>query len=354
LILSLEQVQGKFPEAKESPGRSGLQYNVHCPKPHQKGGTYKMYINAENGAFYCQDCHYTGNVYREFFDPLEDMFPELFIDRPKPTQITQRGSTVRRGGLMWTPDICAPGETVKFSNLSDGHVAVEYLRERGFDIEELRALDPTRELFYCIKGQHAFPPPSYLGSTTGRIVFPIYMGGHIVGWQARQIDRVIWEDKINGEKEIWTGFDWKKFNKKAGRWDDAEVPKYYCCPGMRRSSCLYGFDMARHYKEIAVVEGPLDYFKVGSQCVCTFGKQITPDQIRLLKTYWDTLFILRDPEIDPNEKGFKNVLTDLSLIKVYHLALSNGKDPGANNRDQIWKEIAAEVTRIKTPPVNLN
>lgn len=359
-MITFHQVQRKFPECREVSGKNGLEFNVHCPKPHKKGGTYKLYINSESGAFCCQDCGYSGNALYEFFDSIQEEFSQYYVQRDAAP--AHRGATARRGGAEWAPGISSPGECVPFAALPADHPAVEYLSLRGFDIEELRGLEKTREIYYCSRGQHAFPPPKFKGSTTGRIVFPFYMMGAIKGWQARQIERVIWEDAIHGVKEVWNGFDWKRFQKVAGDWEDKEVPKYYTCPGTRRSEILIGFDRAigfdrtlgEGYKSVAVVEGPLDYYRVGAQCVGTMGKNITIEQINLMKNYFEKLFILRDPEIDPNEERFKRMLNELNPLKVFHLALANGKDPGATPRESAWQQIAEEETRTRRPAPNFN
>jgi len=295
-----------------------------------------------DGVFHCHNCGYSGTLrqeFPEFFDPIADLLPELFVKREAPAPIKER-PRVRAGGIEWN-GLPAPGETVPLKALPDNHPAIEYLAHRGFDIEELRNLDNSRPILYCTKGQCEIAGGR--GTTSGRLVFPIYMLGTLKGWQARQIEKVTEEDDMVGKKVVWNGSSWRPFKKESGFWEDRFVPKYYTCPGMKRMSVLYGFDMARNYKEIAVVEGPLDYHRTGPQCVGTIGKSISSEQISLLKTYWERLFWLRDPEIDPRSREFQKILTELSPLPVHHLALANGLDPGATPREETWLQIKATV-----------
>ena len=343
MSLTLERVRAKFPEAQESFRGFGKCFIVHCWGQHRNGGRYEMEINAENGFYHCHNCGMNGDATKDFFDPLEEEMPWLFVQRDVPTQQEEQKPRARAGGIMWTPTVEAPGECYAFWQLPDDHVAVEYLRNRGFDVEEFRnAFDPanrnltlnaTRALYYCSKGHFSFTQGK--GTTTGRIIFPIYMAGTLLGWQARLIDRKVSETV----REVWNGFSWKTVRKVAGEWADKYVPKYYTMPGLHRSSVLYNFDIARQYDEVAVAEGPLDVLRTGPACVGTIGKAVTPEQIRLLKSYWKTLTILRDPEVDPTELRFKKLLAELSPLKVWHMVLADGKDPGATPRDSTWQQI---------------
>lgn len=346
-MITIEEIRKKFPEAMEVQSSGGLAYKVRCWKPHRLDRR-DMEISAEGekeGVFHCHNCGHSGNLrteFPEFFDPISYLMPELFVQRETPTAPTHK-ARIRRGGIQWG-DMPAPGEVVPFSGLPEGHVAVEYLRGRGFDIEELRNLDSTRAIYYCQKGQ--FTLGEGKGTTSGRLVFPIYMLGDLKGWQTRQIDYVIKEDESDGEKVVWNGSNWQKFKKTAGLWEDRFVGKYYGCPDMKRGSLLYGFDMARNYGEIAVVEGPLDYYRTGPQSVATMGKNVSSEQIRLLKTYWSRLFVLRDPDVDPGSPLFKKLLLELAPLPVYHFCLAGNKDPGSTPRVSTWEQIADHVHKV--------
>lgn len=316
-----------------------------------------MEINPQ-GIFHCHNCGHSGSLYDEFpdhFDDLSDYFSWVKVSpgaissaQPKPVRINQHGK-------MWSSSVVAPGETISFAALPDDHPAVEYMRIRGFDIEELRSFSLSgdiRSLFYCTEGQHTICEG--LGSLAGRIVIPVYgeemrqngdgtssLGPVLRGWQARYVDRIS-EDLST--KFVWSHNGWREFRKLPdGEWGDSVVPKYYTCPGMKKSLILGGLTLAKTSRDVAVVEGPLDYYKAGRHCVYTFGDSVSEDQIRMIKNNWDRVFILRDPEVDVNSKKFKRVLDGLYPLQVYHLCLSGDRDPGKCSRQEIWQEISSHV-----------
>lgn len=353
--ISFEACKRRFPEAKILDGKNGIEYAVNCTKFHRKGGRYKLNINATSGGFYCQDCGFTGNARREWFDDddMADNFEHLRISRDEEfatilkVHSTPSGNFARRGEEMWENNMASPGKLVPFASLPGGHPAVEYMADRGFDIVELNALPPCMALQYCTNGISMAR-----GTTTGRIVFPIYMGGILKGWQARKVERVIPpEDGDDVDlKEVWGGEDWKTVGRtRAGKWQDHEIPKYLTCPGMSRADILYGYDQARNERPsdnqlLVVVEGPLDQLKVGYPSVASLGG-LSDHQLRVIVTYWETVVIIRDPDIDPESAKFRQVLARLSAIKTCHLALPNGKDAGGSTREEIWTEIAKEMAR---------
>jgi hypothetical protein len=347
-MLNFVTVKRRFPEARAIPGKNGTEFVVHCPFPHKKGGRYKLNINAESGVFLCQDCGQTGNSNNVWFDEVADAFEDLRIERDEELatilsarSASREGTFARRGGDVWENNVPSPGRLVPFASLSDSHPAVEYLSARGFDIDELRNLEPSMALHYCVKGI-----PFKTGTTTGRIVFPFYMEGSLKGWQARKVEQVVSEDK----KLVWNEESWATVSRnRNGDWTDKSVSKYLTCPGMSRSSVLYGYDQA--YNEnpsdnqvIVIVEGPLDQLKVGYPSVGTLGN-FSDRQLRLIHTYWNTAIIIRDPDIDPESQKFKNILSSLSSIQTCHLSLPNGKDPGETPRHVIWEEIAKEMNK---------
>ena len=353
--LSLQQIRDKFPEATETTRGNGVAYVVNCWKYHKHGGLGQMEINPE-GVFHCHNCGHSGTLFNEFpdhFDDLEEYFPWISVKRGTISSAPEKTPRTFRGGIMWTPDLVAPGETVPFSTLSDDHPAVRYMARRGFDIEELRsfnALGDTRGIYYCTRGQINLQCD--LGTLTGRIVFPVYMdevgaGGRVssvlAGWQARYIDEIDWEDESSGSKKTWNGYSWRTFSKNDGKWEDKYVPKYYTSPGRKKTSMLGGIQTAKGCEVVAVVEGPIDWLMTGRHSVFSFGKHLSNDQIRLLQAHWEEAILLRDPEIDPKSKSFVEMVDRMHPLRVHHLALRGGLDPGATPRKSTWEQIADHV-----------
>jgi hypothetical protein len=353
--LSFEQIQKKFPEATETSRGNGAAYVVNCWKHHKHGGVAQMEISPE-GVFYCHNCNHAGTLFKEFpdhFDDLEEYFPWIEVKRGSISEAAPTKSRIFRSGIMWAQNLPAPGETVPISSLSEDHPAIEYLRGRGFDIDQLKSYNApgdTRGLYYCTRGQINLQCD--LGTLSGRVVFPVYMdetgaGGRLAsvlsGWQARQIDHVDEEDAKTGTKRTWNGFSWKKFYKKDGIWEDKYVPKYYTSPGRKKTSMLGGIQAAKGSSFVVVVEGPVDKYKVGDHGVFSFGKHLSNDQIRLLQGYWSTAILIRDPEIDPSSKSYREMIDRMHPLRVYDFALLDGKDAGATTTSGIWTQIADHV-----------
>jgi hypothetical protein len=360
-MLRLSDVSRKFPEAYETDRGNGSCYVVHCWKYHKSGGIHQMEIRQSDGIFHCHNCGHSGSIYDEFPDHFDDLAEHLSWVAVKSegaiSSAPPKAPKIHKGGIMWSPTVTAPGETIPFASLADDHPAVVYLKGRGFDIEELRSFSRNsdiRALYYCTRGQHTLCDG--LGSLTGRIIFPVY-GEDLVqlkqgepasvcpvlkGWQARQVEKVE-GDGDDAVRRVWQGFSWRTFRKKDGIWEDRQVPKYYTMPGLKKSTLLGGMAHAKGFPDVAVVEGPLDYYRVGRHSVFTFGKTISKDQIRLLQANFRRVIIVRDPEVNPEDKRFRQMIEDMYPVNVYHLALSDKKDPGSTPRSSTWKQIADHV-----------
>lgn len=358
-MLNFSLIRKKFPEAVEVERGGGTAYAVNCWKYHRGGGFGQMEISANTGVFHCHNCKYSGTVYMEFpehFDELENYFPWVKIKEGAISSAPQVNTRITRGGPMWSDTVAAPGETISFGSLDDDHPAVVYLRGRGFDIDELRQFSIDRDirgLYYCSKSSHFIAAGS--GTLSGRIIFPVYSEEFVAkasgeapvltpilkGWQARQVEKIQVSEKGITEKMVWQGFGWKTFKKmRDGSWEDKHVPKIYTLLGFKKSTTLGGLLHAKGFPDVAVVEGPLDYYKTGRHCVFAMGKGLSKDQIRLLQANWRRVFVLRDPEINPEDEKFKKMINDLYPLVVHHLPLSGGRDPGACSREEIWDQIS--------------
>ena len=334
MLIDKEQVIKQFPEAKISNASGHIEYVVHCRKFHKKGGKYKLSINSETGAFMCNDCGWKGNALQEFFDEGSQFFAGMKIYRK--TDIAESTSSFRSyNHIEWRDGIPSPGKLKPILSLDPGHPAINYLKNRGVTDKDCEAYD----IKYCSHGYYNFC--SKMGTTSGRIIFPIYMCSKLVGWQARQIDR-------NGQdREVWHGDEigwWKpkKVKLSDGKitYSDYEVPKYYTCPGMHRSRSLLNFDYAiKDSDMVVVVEGPIDCIKVGERSVATFGKKITKDQIRILKSNWSKILMILDEEVDISEPWFKELENSFDGVYFVWMKLSNFEDPGSASREEIWKQI---------------
>lgn len=347
-MITLRQVQSKFPEAKQVDGRNGTEYVVNCRRPHKKGGVSKVHINAKEGVYYCHDCNDKGNANTEWFDEVGLMISSLEVHRESPINSKEQNIKTRsyRKSQLWEDNVPSPGSVIPLNDLDEDHPAISYLKNRGFDTNEICNFKDNQRVYYCSRGN------TYsCGTTTGRIIFPVYMNGVMGGWQARRIEK----ETVSGKettRETWNNFFWTKVERTPnGKWEDNKTAKCITCPGTQKGAMLFGYDEAKlnqdpDNKMIVIVEGPLDQIKVGYPAVATFG-MISNHQIRLILSHWDTAIIIRDPEIKEDSDKFQKILNDLSPITVINLSLPDNKDPGATSREVIWEQINKKLDNAK-------
>lgn len=231
-----------------------------------------------------------------------------------------------------------------FNHLPDHHPAVEYMAARGFSKSEM-GIDGFA-LLYCTKGQHRF---AKVGTTTGRIILPLIKNGDVVGWQARQVEKVAEFNSlaIPIRKMVWRGEQdgWMSFGRQPdGKWEDHSVPKYYSCPNMDRG--IFGFDYAKGQPLVVVGEGPLDAIGIGRpHGIGTIGKGITEYQIKIIKSYWEYVVLIQDKDVaeesDPRKIArYRSMLEELSKgVHFATFALQGYGDPGETPRKEIWNQI---------------
>ncbi len=222
---------------RERTGSSGPQFNIQeCPACGDR--KWRVWINQESGLGNCfhGDCHQkTFNKYsfvRETLGnpPARDVI--VYLKRlaarhgwkPKRTTVEVKTPIIHSGPLF--PTRCVPIPD-KFGN----HLA--YLESRGISAELSREFG----LHYCDGGEFRFANP--IGEREGvqyygeRVVIPVY--------------------GLDGEQVTFQGRDL------TGRSDR----KYLFPPGLPASGrYLYGGNLAKGGKEIAVTEGAFDFWSV--------------------------------------------------------------------------------------------
>lgn len=122
-----------------------------------------------------------------------------------------------------------------------------YMARRGITMTDVRWLG----LFQCLSGKYR-----------NRIVFPVWEDRKLIYWQARA---------LYDESDCPPGYRFIKAlnpERTAGCAVSSEV--------------LMNLDVACKYPRVAIVEGPMDGLRAGPDAVCTFGKQISPAQVRRL------------------------------------------------------------------------
>lgn len=218
-----------------------------------------------------------------------------------------------------------PGELTPLHELPDGHQAIVYLKNRGFDPV---VLEKCYGIAYCSKGK------KFAGGvfdTTNTIAIPLYENGSTIGWQCRLLYN---PDKLTDEECSMLGFKVKSSGKYL------RPPKYFTSPGLQKSTILFNSDWASNSKVVVVTEGVFDAISVGLCGVATLGKQVSEEQIRKLSR-WRLVVLLLDPDAEQDQANLANRFpSDVLVIQVH---LQGYKDAGECPRKELWKQITRAV-----------
>jgi hypothetical protein len=193
-----------------------------------------------------------------------------------------------------------PGTCVSLAELPPNHHANAYLHGRGFDPYELAA---TWGVTYCVDGGE-WP------AATGRIVAPIYMDGVLVSWQGR-------------------------FVGEAGK----GVPKYYNFPHAHKTQLLYGFDAAKAYPFVVLVEGFTDAWRLGPPVVAMFGNRLSAQQAHRIASRWTVVVVFAD-NLEAYYEGEDRYAALRGSGRTFAVALDpHGRDPGDCPREEGWRLV---------------
>lgn len=191
-----------------------------------------------------------------------------------------------------------------------------YLEERGI-LPEVAA---EAGLLYSSAIERRSPPNGKFAEADDYVgpglIFSHYWKGRLVGWQTRWLE----EDRP----------EW--------------IPKYTNTTEFPKETTIYGYDQAMYATgPVVVVESPPSSLFVrscGYPCVATFGSNVNPAQMRLLRRFSNGVILAPDHDIprDPNAKGagykWRDSLTEYlkRYVEVWHLPPA-GEKPGADIGD---------------------
>lgn len=174
--------------------------------------------------------------------------------------------------------------------------AWEYLAKRGLSPEVARA--------YRLGIGRA-------GRCNGRILFPVYMDGAMVYWQAR----AIWDPPPGAERGTFV----KSINPLAR--DDRDT---------HASEVIFGYDLASVEPHLVVCEGPIDAIKVGPHAVALLGKAASPAKVaRLRRTRARAVTIYLDRGVEERAHAERLASALSGLMEVRIATPPEGYDPGA-------------------------
>jgi hypothetical protein len=176
------------------------------------------------------------------YDPARDKVK-------KGVKIVSEGRPIRLPGVMWP--INDPTTVRREARL--------YLKTLGYD---LHYLFKTFHVCYCSRARE----DCFLADK--RIVAPVYQCGRLAGWQALRVDYP--SGRPPSEHPAIVG------------------PKYYTCPGMKKTHILYNLDRALQSAcpFVVVCEKVADVWSFGPEAVALFGTTLSERQRRLLVDGW--------------------------------------------------------------------
>jgi hypothetical protein len=158
---------------------------------------------------------------------------------------------------LTTGEVEYPGSIWPLDRLSPDHPAVAYIRGRRYN---------PAWLAVNMGVGYIWEPPHRKACLRDRIFIPVYLGGTLVGWQARSVG--------------------------SPRMDE---PKYLFSARFPRSISLYNYDIASKFPAVTVLEGATKVWRFGADSVAAFGKRITDHQLSMLVATWrDIVFMLDD------------------------------------------------------------
>lgn len=329
VILLAERIKAIHGDVRIAEETNG--YHLYCASPIclEKYGTVELQkrhlaINVEkatgtgkflNVSGYNADrvakCMKTGEVYGLgqllSMPPLEERGIKVTTSSQIFVQTTSK-CLVDDGRGNMIPD--GPGETIPIDQLPDDHPAVQYIRNRNYDIATLRY---QYSIEYCVREapesrdkQRFYKrlPGGFRDTPQGRIIFYAFVNGVRKGWQARIIDKVIGNLKL-----YWHPYEnrWAPMEQKVdGKWvalpglEGFDPAKYKTAFGAQRNKLVIGFDAAVAWNKTYrpdnplgfLSEGPLDAGRVGPPGMAVLGKHCSPEQAHLVASAFRKVIVL--------------------------------------------------------------
>lgn len=264
---------------------------IHCPccPPDNPDPSRHGNLNPEDGSYSCWRC--------------KGSHPAVVIARAGRCSVQAASDLIRK----YTTGVVKPKrEAVQMASsitLPGSHTQQEmhtkYLEGRGFNVEEL-------EFYHGIR--YTGMMEKWNGVDWGwRVIIPVFdRRNNLVSFQGRAIFK-------------------------------QQDPRYLFPPKERQirdcKTLLYGAELCGNNKDLLVVEGVMDAWKLGAGAVCTFGSSVTDAQV-LEMANWRRVFIAFDNEPAAIEHA-RDVAKQLSSLGVeaYIVNTDFGLNPDGTARD---------------------
>ena len=309
-----KELAAKFGDVEECSGSNGVEYKVICPKCKRNA----LSVNPEKLVFKCWHCEFKGRL------------PQL----------------LKASNFIYIPGKVKPEKPFKFINpgnrflpLSDApEHCLRYLRERKSPTAEY--LTKTFGFLYCESGKMFM---QRMFDTTDSIIIPILDNKNkMIGWQSRLLYN---PDELTEEECELNGWPLKISGRRK------RPPKYMTMPGYKKSKMLWNINNAVSSDLVVVCEGVFDAVKVGRCGVAAFGKELSDEQLRIIKTNWKYVILLLDPAAENAAKRSQRKLLGSCYVEL--VDVTPFKDPGEADRTHIWKKIIEAFSEIDLSKIKI-
>jgi len=242
----------------------------------RKDNNFHLYVNINNKLYFCHRCGSKGPVKRIVGSNLESSNVKV-SDWKNIKEIIKYG---RKENNSSNFEVELPRDYMEIIRGSKAH---NYLLDRGITDEEiaLYKIGFGTENLEDIKYEER---RYYAGS--GRIIFPDYDENNILKyWVART---------YVGHRN-----------------------KYRNPIGAKSNNQLYGLAIARNYDTVVIVEGVISAIRGGKNCVATYGKNVTQQQIlRLTESRFKAYVVALDADAKQESLALATRLSSLGCRNV--------------------------------------
>lgn len=248
--------------------------NINCP--FCEDNSTHLGINLTGYGFNCWVCGEHGYI-TKLLRQLEGRWQiEEILEEYKEVELTTEKNIIK----IDTSDFFLPKE----SSITPSRNHFNYLKNRNFDIIKIVNKYNIR---FC---------DMFSKNWKHRIIIPVYRNKQLVSFSSRD---------ITGKAEF----------------------KYKHCPNdfspVKIKNTLYNIDNCKLYSVLAV-EGAIDVWRMGDNCVGTFGTQLTLAQLFLFKQF-RRVFILFDATAREQAQKFAEQLS--GIVKEIHIIKLDKGDP---------------------------
>jgi len=127
---------------------------------------------------------------------------------------------------------------------------------------------------------------------------------------------------------------------------DWQDPRYLYNKGFKRADVLFNIQNAKAYDSVIICEGSLDAVKIAQagfkNVVATLGAKVSPNQIRMIRKYFDSVVVFSDND-DAGAEMRRAILEECRGKEMFTVSIPDGlKDPGDMTEQQIKQAITSK------------